>query len=228
MSERRSCAYCGSFDDLTDDHVPPKNLFPPPRPQNLITVYACKKCHAPTNKDDEYFRQVVCISEQAGDHPDAQRNIQKVLRSLQNPKAPGLKKSFFSSLKNVWLKSPGGLFLGRGVAYTVDTQRIFRVVERTVRGLFFYETGRRIPDGCEVVVHCNDTLVTFPPDVLETLTEQFLIPLAQATQKVIGDDVFSYRFLFAADDPSTSAWALTFYKTVPFFALVARRNGQQA
>jgi 5-methylcytosine-specific restriction endonuclease McrA len=60
-TSKKTCAYCGSPTDLTRDHVPPKNLFPLPKPVNLITVPACKKCHSETSQDDEYFRVKILL-----------------------------------------------------------------------------------------------------------------------------------------------------------------------
>jgi hypothetical protein len=60
MKQEPFCVYCGATENLTEDHVPPQCLFPKPRPR-LIKVPACKACHAPTSKDDEYFRMGVCI-----------------------------------------------------------------------------------------------------------------------------------------------------------------------
>jgi hypothetical protein len=41
---------------LTRDHIPPKNLFPPPLPEDLITVPCCYECNNAAHKDDEYLR----------------------------------------------------------------------------------------------------------------------------------------------------------------------------
>jgi hypothetical protein len=66
MNTPVACAYCGSTSELTDDHIPPKNLFPKPRPENIITVKACKICVKDTSKDDEYFRMnrfsLLCVA----------------------------------------------------------------------------------------------------------------------------------------------------------------------
>ena len=44
---------------LTRDHLPPRNLFPSPRPSNLITVSCCHACNNQAHKDDEYLRLAV-------------------------------------------------------------------------------------------------------------------------------------------------------------------------
>ena len=44
---------------LTREHVPPRNLFPEPRPSDLITVPCCGDCNHRAHEDDEYLRLAV-------------------------------------------------------------------------------------------------------------------------------------------------------------------------
>jgi 5-methylcytosine-specific restriction endonuclease McrA len=75
------CAYCGSPDDLNKDHVPPKNLFPKPRPNNLIKVPACPICHSrQTSKDDQYFCLKILMREGVQSNPAAKNAWNTVLR----------------------------------------------------------------------------------------------------------------------------------------------------
>src|SRR5437016_4846066 len=50
------CYLCRKRPGTTRDHVPPKNLFPRPRPSSLVTVPCCEKCNNRFSKHDEYFR----------------------------------------------------------------------------------------------------------------------------------------------------------------------------
>jgi 5-methylcytosine-specific restriction endonuclease McrA len=59
--DRSLCIYCGAAEDLTVDHVPPKNLFPKPRPSDLITVPACRTCNKSYERDDDYFRLAMTV-----------------------------------------------------------------------------------------------------------------------------------------------------------------------
>ena len=49
------CIYCQKNEATTVDHVPPKAMFPKPRPANLITVPCCDPCNKSFKNDDEYF-----------------------------------------------------------------------------------------------------------------------------------------------------------------------------
>src|SRR5690349_12698566 len=82
----KACVYCAAMKHLTREHVPPKSLFAPPRPSDLITVPCCAVCNSSGSRDDEYLRLALCIRAETCDHPDAKAGFQALLRSLQNPK----------------------------------------------------------------------------------------------------------------------------------------------
>lgn len=212
------CAYCGSTEQLTDDHVPPKSIFPSPRPGNLITVRACADCHTRTSKDDEYFKNSLCMNEMTADHPDAEKNRASVLRALARPQAKGLLKSFLRDAFPINLRTPSGIYVGQSYAYNVDLARLFRVVERTVRGLFAHEMCMRLADGYDVLVHSDDSLGDQLPEHVASLQKTVLGPLLRIPSKVIGDNVFSYRFLRTNEDPFVTVWGMIFYGNIPFLA----------
>jgi hypothetical protein len=215
----KACAYCGSRENLTDDHVPPRNVFPKPRPGNLITVPACEKCNKSTSKDEEYFRLKLCLSEQVGNNPDARRNREAIFRSLERPEATLFKRSFLSDMRSIQLRTPAGIYLGRRLAFDVDLSRIFRVVEKSIKGLFFYETGHRLHPLYEVDIQSNETLNEYPLEVLKEWKQTILLPLAHLSPKTIGEGIFAYRFHITEEDPFVSAWLLTFYEQVSFLGL---------
>lgn len=113
----------------------------------------------------------------------------------------------------------GGLYLGKSLAYDVDLTRIHKVVERTVRGLFYHESRRRLADGYGVEVRCNDSLADAPAEYLAEFCETICDPLSQIPPTVIGNDIFSYRFVITRENPDVSVWGLIFYGNVPFVAL---------
>ena len=101
------CFLCGSREQITDDHVPPQGFFPPPLPNNLITVPCCDPCHRNLSKDDEAFRLwVASVSgrSKAGDwiwknkvigssfvrSPALEKNVAKEARilNLNHPNGP--------------------------------------------------------------------------------------------------------------------------------------------
>jgi hypothetical protein len=99
------CVYCGQSDNqITVDHIPPKNLFPDPKPSNLITVPCCLRCNQKAAKDDEYFRTVITMREDIAKHPEAMRVLPAVQRGLRRP--TGFRKAFGSCVTKVRFQVP--------------------------------------------------------------------------------------------------------------------------
>src|SRR5258706_567449 len=87
MPRRRKkgkCVYCGAEGKVTDDHVPPKNLFPDDF-ADLIEVPACFECNNGFAKDDEYFRTMLVFREDVREHPAAADAVQAAFRMLGRP-----------------------------------------------------------------------------------------------------------------------------------------------
>src|SRR5687767_11681538 len=85
------CVYCGGTADLTDEHGPPKLVFPAPRPNDLITVRACRKCNEAGSKDAEYFRVCLCLNPNSKNTPNVIALKPTVQRSMERQKANGFR-----------------------------------------------------------------------------------------------------------------------------------------
>src|SRR4051812_5642819 len=118
-SKSKFCVYCGSSNPSTHDHIPPKNLFPKPRP-HLLTVPCCAECNASASKDDEYFGLMITLRHDTGEDPTVQKLWPALIRSLERPKGSGFARALFESVAPVDITSPGGLYLGRGTGYSVN------------------------------------------------------------------------------------------------------------
>ena len=101
------CVYCGQeCERIEPEHVPAKNLFPHPRPNNLITVPCCSRCNRQASMDDEYFKIAVIMRADLAEHPVAAGVLPSVLRGLQRPKAVGFKKGFLASVRKAEMRTP--------------------------------------------------------------------------------------------------------------------------
>ena len=215
----RSCAYCGGPGAGSDDHVPPKNVYGKPYPQGMIEVPACPACHVPCSPDDEYFRLKVCLSQTVGDDPTAKKNREVILKSLGRAEAAGLRRKVAEDTRWVAVPSPGGLYLGHALAMDVDLPRIFSVIERTARGLYWDRTRRPLPRGFNVKVVSDDTLKESPRDVVEQLQQTILAPLMKEPERTVGGGVFKFRGYIVPDHEGVSVWLMTFYGRMSFFAM---------
>jgi hypothetical protein len=129
------CVYCGqSVNQITADHIPPKNLFPNPKPSNLVTVPCCLRCNQQAAKDDEYFRTIMTMHGDVAKHPEAVRVLPTVQRGLR--KQGGFRKAFLTALRKAEICIPGGLYLGNTTVLSVDFERLERVASRIIQGLF--------------------------------------------------------------------------------------------
>ena len=203
------CIYCGQTAKLTPDHVPPKNLFLPPRPSNLITVPSCTTCNGGASKDDEYFKNVIVLRNDVGTHREATQLLQEVLASLKRPAQQWFTQAFLKKMSPVSLVSPSGLYLGRTMAMDIEGERVKRVLNRTIRGLFYHERKERLPTDCLVNTWIDMEL----PD------PRIMALLLAEQPKVIGNAVFSYRAIFTKDEKYGSAWLLVLYDAVRIVSL---------
>jgi hypothetical protein len=94
--DKGECYLCGT-PATTQDHIPPKCMFPKPRPTDLITVPSCCACNDKTKLDDEYFRLVVA----AGSRDSPQSTVllhQRIIPQMR--KAPALIVKFMRSIRS--------------------------------------------------------------------------------------------------------------------------------
>lgn len=204
----KECVYCGSTQDLGKDHVPPKNLFPKPRPSNLVTVPACGSCNLGASKDDEYFRTVVAMRHDVADHPTIRRLLPTLYRGLARDEGRGLLASIANDIRTVERRTPSGVYIDTAPTYHVDLARLDRVVRRCLMGLFAVNLGRRVPDDFEALVYSF-------AGVNDTRGAQRMLEQAQMIAKgpgiLVGDDVLRYWYQEAIDRVSCTGWVFSFY-----------------
>ena len=218
------CIYCRIWKkELTVDHVPPKSIFPKPRPNNLISVPCCQPCNQKFSKDDEYFKLILTMRYDTYESTSAKNNWPSVLRSLRRKNAKGLQKSIFGSMKAVNIVTPSGIFLGESATYQIDYSRVANVIERIIKGIHFKKKNETISKEYDIMI--------FPLVDYERYTseqKEVFIDLISRIKKsdimTIGRDVFSYNYRSFDDDQGAFGIYMTFFKYVPFLAFTARRE----
>jgi hypothetical protein len=198
------CAYCGSASADTDDHVPPKSIYSAPLPPDVPTVKACASCNAGASNDDEYFRDVVVKYHRVADLPQAQQQVDAMIRAAGKPAKRRYAEATWRSFIDVERRTPAGLILGTAPAYIVDVPRIERAVQRYVRGLHRYQLGSRVPDGSTVNVAVNaDHVRASGKDVVNVF--------AAAGRRIVQAGVYWYAWVSPPDRPEASAWLLVLF-----------------
>jgi len=204
------CAYCGRISPVTDDHIPPKNLFPKPRSSNLITVPCCVPCYEGWSKDDEYFRAAILSSAKVSNEPLAQGVMGPLLRSVG--RSPGFAHLLINSIEEIKVVAEEGTYLGKEDALKLDVARIDRVGQRIIRGLFFHEKKLPLPENYQARAKIQQFGIE---PILEKL-QGIQFPIL----RIIQDGVFSYTFRDSDEDPNSGIWLLLFYKNLPLVGFI--------
>jgi len=182
-------------------------------------VHACERCNGGASKNDEYFRLILALSEEAGGHPVAMQARKKALGSLKNEQKLRFREAIGGSLRKVDRVTRGGVFLRAAIGFKVDYVRVHSVVERIVRGLFFHENRVRLPS--EVAVQ----VVHFHPPAIRS--EQVVKRVAAMAEEILsggcrwlGDTAFVYaQHVFDQQQPQKTGWVVAFYQRLVFLAL---------
>ena len=216
------CIFCHTRLATTRDHVPPKNLFPYPRPSNLITVPTCNSCNLGSSNDDEYFRLMIVMREDAHQHPEAKKAWQTAYRGLKRDSKKGLAAKLLGDIQQVTMYSDGETYIGQRSIFKIDYHRVEAILIKTVRGLFWSVADRPLPESHEVRVYVLEAFDDlFWKD--EKLTRWVQIGIAQEPH-IIGDNIFSYRYKFSVDDEHTSIWVMEFYGYYPVIAFTVPKK----
>ena len=214
MARRRSsCIYCGLTGKLTADHVPPKNLFPTPRPSDLITVPACAQCNKSFALDDEYFRIAVVVPADPDRDPIAARIwADKVVRGTLR-RSPALRSTIIRGLTKLDVTTPAGIYLGTAPTVRLDRKRVDRTIKRIVTALHWRHYGHVPNPGVTFTI----TMGPDPrlPGVAERVARDLL---GGRPWSIVGGGLFRYACGQVPENPDWGAWLLTFHSTA--FALV--------
>jgi hypothetical protein len=220
------CVYCARRPGKTKDHVPPKCLFLRPRPSNLVSVPCCEKCRRAQSADDEYFKNVIGLRRDVSEQPALKPIVESVHRALARPQHARFTTALLQSTDDVEIRSLAGLYLGRGVIYKVETQRLNTVVRRTMLGLYFHEVGQRLPDAHSGVVWSAEAMSGL--DKVRRSTFERVVEQALAgRRKTFGDQVFTYWFQRLPSEPRCTLWAFFVYGRVPFIGFTVPSRSLQ-
>ena len=193
--------YCCNNDTISREHLPPRCIFPSPRPSNMITVPSCDKHNLEKSKDDEYFRWFIATA-CAEKSPLAYQLLkEKVIRGLRR-KPKLLNEIMHNSIKNIDIYSKGGIWLRRRPGFKYDKNRILRIIKLLCKGLYYYHFNKRIINFYKFAFEFNPEL---DKNAIDEITNLKLYNIGKG-------DIFSYRYYRKnIDDKDTCLWFLMFY-----------------
>jgi len=218
------CSHCGNVGQLTEDHLPARNLFHESAPRDYITVPSCVDCNGGASMDDEYLRTVLIMKERAGSHPGAIALRSKVFRGLRRTDRLGLAKRILQGTAPVSVNTPAGIYLGDRLAFNVDLKRLRKVIARFTTGFFFNHTQMRLPSGYEVVVYDEDSVRDLSATDQAEFRKTIVAPTLNNRPISIGSGILRYWVAWCVDDPFVSSWIFEFFDDVRFVSATLPRG----
>jgi hypothetical protein len=213
------CIYCGKSNKMTVDHIPPKGIFSSPRPSNLITVPCCDKCNLSYSKDDEYLRINLTLRLKSYTHQHAKNNWPNIVRGLNRKERPGLKNSIIRNLVTVDATTETGLYIGKMIGIEVDMNRVYRVIKRIMKGLYFFHNHHTLPANVELLVK----------EVTDKASHKSIPPihyteLYSNKRHDYGEGAFWYRISLLEENDILGSIICSFYNDALFYGVYKKHN----
>ena len=222
--EDGTCVFCGAVGEVTDDHVPPKNLFIGIPDDELIKVPSCWPCNTGTSKDDEYFRVFLIPQDAVASHPQAQKLNKRVREKFDETDHKGLEKRMYSQLHAKEVYTPAGIYLGRRDLIYPEYSRIDGTLKKILKGLFFHVMETPFPSG---MFHAAVVDKSQIPELQQKLQLDLSFWLEGLDRGPLHDirDVFSFKWAGSLGPrPPISVWLLTFFGKREFFGITYPRT----
>lgn len=198
QASKKLCAICGVNEARTSDHVPPKSIFPHPRPSNLVTVPSCTKCNNDASGLDEAFRLYLALHVGDLDDEITAGYFHEALRTYKHNKR--LQREILSSAEPVGLTTGSGIYAGQGLRVLWNSKAHDAIIERTVRGLYFHHFGEILTPNTQV-----------SPKWFNRPDPAFLSAFSGLKKNIIGSNQVIYLYGRHENHPSVSVWFFEFY-----------------
>jgi hypothetical protein len=216
------CFWCGQHsNELTEDHVPPKLLFPARVHSLLPWVLACPGCNEAWQKDAEYFRDFLFLGALcACQHPELAPIRKKFDRARANRLRDGKRPSVFASSPftvSMFTFEPGFQHEDSFRMSDVDLGRIGSVIVRTLFGVHFRFMVRQMVAGTigniRPLIPEGHTISAC--DISQQLYPRALELLKAHGRRDFGDGLFSW-LVCGTDESPENEYLLGFYDAAIF------------
>ena len=143
MNEKtKTCYMCGEV-ATSEEHVPPKCVFPERKDlpngvdlrKQLFTVPACDVHNTKKSRDDEYFLYVLASSFQIN-RVGRNQYLSKIRRAIKRNSS--LLKKFAKTAEPVIVKDPLTDTTEKSIAHKLDEDRFNLIIDRLSRGIYYH------------------------------------------------------------------------------------------
>jgi hypothetical protein len=216
LAPKVPCAYCGRREAVETDHVPPQALFAESDKPLLIRVPACSLCNRGASKDEEFLIWVITVSAKANGPAwkaaCARRFVQPAPMRHRM-----MATRLMATMRPVPVYSPAGIYLGTDDGYDPHLERVNRALNKVARGLYFHETGTRVPDSHHVEALAEPAPGWFREPAIQAILSN---PL-----RVVVPDGFEYCFARAGE--ASAGMVMRFFRGVTAVAFVTDIGREQ-
>jgi len=207
MEENKICYLCGK--EITNgpsyDHVPPKQFYAKlirkNNNLNLLTLPTHKECNKSYQHDEDYF--IHSVGPLAVESHTGKALWKDISNQFDREQGRRIQENIYKEFES----NPSGLILPNNkVIKRFDPLRVWRIVWKIARGLFFKEYARILPE------NTPKTFKIFSPE--ENIPE---FPFVRNTPSK-GDypGVFDYKYICVKELNKFHVWAMLFWDKLIF------------
>jgi hypothetical protein len=224
------CYYCEKV-ATTDDHIPPKCMFPPNYRNHLITVPSCAEHNNFRSKDDEYAAVVIIMNSES--KLSSMFFESQWFKTLQRREGSLGIRIFSNAQKTkVTLKKNGIIIPYDTLAVSYEIERIERVIECISHALYYHDSGYQEKWVKSCIIRSPNFLrknlsKAEDFDLLNPINQLFIdgekhkeLGLAK---KGANPDVFYYQ-IFKSKEDGNCIIRMVFYRDFIFFAFSDEEN----
>ncbi len=205
------CYYCNR-EGTTDEHVPPKCLFPEKKDfgidyrKNLITVKSCVEHNSKKSGSDENLRQILVASPFNNDVGLGLVRGKWARAFQRNPK---YLSQFTSGGKPISYQLTEGAEYQEGLMVRANLDDLDESLKKICAALFYYETKEKLIGTAELftgfTAYLDEEVQRASEYAIETVRNYF----SEKTKKGENPEVFYYHFKFSEE---TIVFYLVFYE----------------
>jgi len=194
--KNKICYRCGA-PATSDEHVPPKGLFPEKKDikhdlrKNLITVPSCDKHNSNKSDDDEFL--LICLAGSARGNITGQFHfITKGIRAISR-KHYGFLSQIFKDAKNTNLVDKNGN-IKKAIKGRVSTKRLNTCFENIAYGLYFAENNEVFNGQIKILNGFAEKESKNHASLIQLIEYAFENDKSRLEEKGENKDVFYYQF----------------------------------
>lgn len=191
------CVLCGKNFATTKDHVPPQSIFNAPRPNNLISVPACKACNNGASILDEKFKTYLGMHV-AQFSKQGETLFKQAIRTVRHNRK--LRQEIINKLEPLHISQSEGEIVDKQHSVLWDSDAHDKVIERIVRGLFYHHYQSILGDEADITVYWFKE----PPEEFKEMSLH---------KESVGNNAFIYQHNKIDNSEYDSIWLFQFYES---------------